>query len=119
MSYDLRLGVRTIVTNNDRENIAIVAIPEMDNPTYNLGDMFRKAMDWDFNQGEWYRVSDILQNIYRGRDALEMNPEKWRKYEPDNGWGTIEDAIAVLDSLMDCINETTELWPLNALWLKW
>lgn len=119
MSYDLRLGVRTVETNNNRENIVVVAAPELDSPTYNLGTMFRIAMDWDFNQGEWYKVSDVIYNIRSGRDALAMNPERFRKYEPENKWGTVEAAIECLDSLILCINETSEDWPLNALWLRW
>lgn len=119
MSYDIRLGVRTIATNNNRENIAIVASPIIDSPTYNLGEMFRRAMDWDFNQGEWYRVADVIHCIRCGRDAMSLNPERFRKYEPKNHWGVVEDAIAVLDSLLECINDTTELWPITALWLKW
>ena len=59
MSYDLRLGARL----RDVDCMAIIAEPALSSPTYNIGKMLRAAMGWNFEQGHWYRVRDVLANI--------------------------------------------------------
>ena len=120
MSYDIRLGVKVEGT----DIIAVIAEPEYSSPTYNLGDMFRACMGWDFKQGEWYRVSDVLPNILKGITELSMYPKKYREYEPDNGWGTVKNALSTLQSLAECISEQNDgsTWqdiPYEHLWLRW
>ena len=58
MSYDLEILAKI-------ENGQYICIdePERSSPTYNLGKMFRVAMDWDFDQGTIYNVADIFENI--------------------------------------------------------
>ena len=43
----------------------------------------------------------------------------YREYEPENKWGTIEGAIEDLESLRDCIYETSEHIPIEHLWIRW
>ena len=100
MSYDLEILAKI-------ENGQYICIDEpiCSSPTYNLGKMFRVAMDWDFGQGTIYNVADILDNIKRGISELERYPEKYVQYEPENRWGTVSDALEVLKSLKECILE--------------
>lgn len=53
MSYDLRLAVKVEGT---KDLYAVIAEPEYDSPTYNIGEMFRACMGWDFEQGKRNRV---------------------------------------------------------------
>ena len=123
MSYDLRIGVKVEGT----DIIAVIAEPERHSPTYNLGEMFRKCTGWDFNQSEWYRVSEVYPKIQRGLSELIAYPEKYRKYEPDNGWGSVESAVEALRSLKECIDgiEDPNSWsgwntiPKEYLWVAW
>lgn len=121
MSYDLRLGVKVDGTNL----FAVIAEPEYHSPTYNLGEMFREACSWNFNQSEWYRVSDVLPLIERGIHELRFNPHAYKQYEPDNGWGTIDSALKALTSLLECIdNNSTNgySWntiPIDHLYVAW
>ena len=122
MSYNLRLGVKVDGT----DIIAVVNEPEYSSPTYNLGKMFRACTGWDYEQGKWYKVSDVWENINRGITELHMNPKKYKRLEPDNGWGTVSSAITDLESLRDCIEKTSsEYWsgdeaiPLEHLWVRW
>lgn len=39
--------------------------------------------------------------------------------EPDNGWGTINGAIAALNSLRDYIYTRAEDIPIECLWVAW
>lgn len=115
MSYDLRISVRVHGTDLH----AVIATPEYDCPTYNLGDMFRASTGWDFKQSEWYPCVEVFDNITRGIQELTDQPDKYRQYEPDNGWGTIEQAIRDLKSLKNCICEQAEEIPLEHLYVAW
>lgn len=121
MSYDLRLAVKV----EDTDIFAVIAEPERHSPTYNLGDMFRACTGWDFEQGEFYRVSEVLPKIEHGISELKFNRKAYVKYEPDNGWGTTGSAIAALESLLECIRENIEggyTWneiPLDKLYVAW
>ena len=48
MSYDLRIRVKA----EGCDKYPVIATPECDSPTYNLGKMFRACMDWNYNQSE-------------------------------------------------------------------
>ena len=98
MSYDLEILAK--IENGDYIRIAE---PRYSSPTYNLGKMFRIAMDWDFDQRTIYNVADIFENIQRGIAELERQPEKYVQYEPENKWGTVSSALEDLRSLRDCI----------------
>ena len=100
MSYDLEILVKT-----ENGNYICIDEPRHNSPTYNLGKMFRVAMDWDFKQGAIYNVADIFKNLQRGISELERHPEKYAQYEPENKWGTVESALDDLKSLRDCILE--------------
>lgn len=123
MSYDLRIGVKVEGT----DIIAVIAEPSVNSPTYNLGTMFRKCTGWDFKQSEWYSVAAVYPLIQRGLAELIAYPEKYRKYEPDNGWGTVESAVHALESLKQCIDEVEDphSWtgwntiPKEHLWVAW
>lgn len=119
MSYDLRFAVKGI-----DEKMYVVFEPELHSPTYNLGTLFRKSMQWDFKQSEWYLVKDIIPNIKHGLRELQHNSEAYRKYEPDNGYGSIDGAIQCYRCLLDCINDHINGWDwndydLSNLYISW
>ena len=123
MSYDLRLGVKVEGT----DIIAVIGQPERAEPTYNLREMFVACMDWDYTQGEWYKVSDVDDKICRGIAELSAYPKKYRKYDSPNGWGTVSSALDALTSLRDYIDGVTDpdsMWgwntvPMEHLWVAW
>lgn len=98
MSYDLE-----ILGKIESGDYICIDEPKRRSPTYNLGKMFRVAMDWDFKQGTIYNVAQIFENIQRGISELEQYPEKYVQYEPENKWGTVSSALEDLRSLRDCI----------------
>lgn len=115
MSYDLRISVKVDGT----DLYAQIDTPEYDCPTYNLGEMFRKSMDWDFFQGERYKCSEVLKNIERGIQELKENSEFYKQFEPGNDWGTVRSASGTLISLRDCIYENAEDIPIEHLYVTW
>lgn len=101
MSYDLRIGVKI----EDTDIIAVIDEPDRNSPTYNIGEMLRKCMDWDFKQGEWYRVEAVFPNIERGIRELSINRKAYTQYDAPNGWGCTSTALEALKSLRDCIKD--------------
>ena len=125
MSYDLRIAVKVDGAEKGNE-YAIIAEPELSQPTYNIGEMFRKCMDWDFEQGEFYRVSDVYPNIVLGINNLREHEHEYEKYNAPNGWGTTRSALEALISLKECIDEIEDpyqcgwnTFPKNLLYVAW
>ena len=115
MSYDLRISVKIDGT----DLYAKIAEPEYDSPTYNLKEVFTKAMGWDFIQGEQYKCAEVIKQIEQGVRELFVNGKAYRQYEPKNGWGTILSAAEDLESLRDCIYDTAEQIPMEHLYVAW
>lgn len=120
MSYDLRVGVKVAGVE---DLIVEIGRPERDSPTYNLSDMFRACMDWDYKQGEWYKVSEVLPKVERGVHELRFHGKKYDKYNPENGWGSRQSALECLESLLRCFAEygpdSWEPIPFEHLYMRW
>lgn len=123
MSYDIRIGVKVEGT----DIIAVIDEPEYSSPTYNIGDMLRACTGWDFEQGEWYRVSEVWPKIEHGISELRMYTSKYKKYNSLNGWGDTSSALEALESLSKCIRENIgepyeykwQSIPAEHLWVRW
>lgn len=115
MSYDLRLAVKA-------EGCGVmveIGEPELANPTYNLGQMFRACTGWNYEQGKYYRCSEVIEKIEHGISELRTSSWKYKTLEPSNGWGTLDGAIGVLESLRTYIYERAEDIPIDCLWVAW
>lgn len=115
MSYDISLGVKV----EGLDKIVEIGTPELANPTYNLGPMFRACTGWNYKQGEYYRCSDVIEKIEHGIRELRTRPSAYKDLEPSNGWGTLGGAIRVLESMRSCIYERAEDIPIEHLWIAW
>jgi len=115
MSYDIRFAVKVDGT----DIMADIGAPEYDSPTYNLGEMFRACTGWDYNQGEYYKCAEVLPLIENGIKELRFNRKDYLKYNPDNGWGDIDGAIRVLESMREGMFEKAEEIPIEHLYVKW
>ena len=104
MSYDLRIAVKVEGAEKGNE-YAVISEPEFAHPTYNIGEMLRKCTGWDFEQSEFYKVSEVYQNIVRGIINLREHEEEFEKYEPLNRYGTTQSALKALESLKQCIDD--------------
>ena len=122
MSYDIRIAVETVYPNRYGEKFAIVCYPEYDSPTYNVGDIFRKVMDWDFEQGEWYPLKEVLEHIDHGIGKLRNNFDAYRYMEPENKWGTVETVWECLTSWRAELESPWGVignWDVEHLWWRW
>lgn len=122
MSFDLQVGVQVAGLPSERSPLYVcIAVPEFDHPTYNLTTLFRRCTGWDFEQGVWYRASEVIDLIWTGIYNLSKDPKPYEPFLPANGWGTIKSAIDSLQSWRNTIYETSEEKeiPLSALWVRW
>lgn len=126
MSYDIEFGVK-VDTGNTEELFIPFATPELDNPTYNIGPIIRKATGWDFNQGEWYKYIDIEPLVLHGIKELITNINAYRDLEPSNGWGSARGALDVLRGLVDDArgHDDNDNWdrypkvPVEYIYVRW
>ena len=122
MSYDIRFGVK--VAGTDEDIFAVIGEPERSSPTYNNRDIFVKSMGWDYHQGEWYKLTDVIPYIERGIHELQFNKKAYKDLEPDNGWGGIESSLEALQSIMKWITQDMEWsWngdiPKDLIYMRW
>lgn len=126
MSYDIRFAVK--VEGGPEDCFAVIGEPEYNHPTYNLGNMFRSCTGWDFEQSKFYRVSEVLPLVRNGIAELIAHPRKYKKYEPDNGWGSISGALKALQSIVAWLQEgnwdgLAGTWncevPIECIWIAW
>lgn len=115
MSYDMRVCVKV----EGCDKYAVVGVPEHDNPTYNLREMFVACMDWHYRQHEHYQASYALEKIEHGISELSEHPERYERFNPANGWGSIDSALVALRSAYVCIHECAEEYPIECLFFRW
>ena len=99
MSYDMEFGVK-VDTGGGPEIYAVVERPACDNPTYNYGKVFRKAMGWDFEQGVWYPLDDAIGYFEHGLNELLHNIREYDGLWPENGFGTPSGAVKVMSGFI-------------------
>jgi len=117
MSYDIMFGVKVAGTE---DVFAKIGEPEYSSPTYNVGIMFRKCMDWDFEQGEWYNMKEVLPKIEHGLHEIRFNSGIYIQYEPENGWGNTETVLHCLQSIIDWFHyDWDEDIPLECIYMRW
>ena len=75
MSYDITYRVRCLEKPDVWVDVGLIDA----NITYNVGDMIRASTGL-----EWKNDAD------NGLEELEKYPEKYKKYEAPNGWGTVD-----------------------------
>lgn len=115
MSYDLRICGKL----EGLDEYIAINYPEFDEPTYNLRNMFVACMDWDFDQGIYYKCSEIIDKIEHGIKELKTKESWYRQYDPPNGWGDLDVALKTLISVRKCIYETAENIPMEHLYFRW
>ena len=122
MSYDIRFGVKVAGAKDDV--YAVIGHPEYDSPTYNNRDIFVKCLDWDYRQGDWYKLADVMPKIERGIRELKFNKDAYKELEPKNGWGGIESALKCLQSIRQWYEEEMQWgWnadvPIDCIYMRW
>lgn len=87
MSYSIAMKVRVHNTNS-YINLRITDA----NITYNLKKMIQAStgLDWKNNQDNGY-CKHVIPKIQKGFNELSVHPYKYKQYEAENGWGTVDE----------------------------
>lgn len=87
MSYDISFKVKV----EGLEDRYVTVGDCCANITWNLRDMIVRSTDLEWkNEANNGLCKDVIPQIIEGFKELTMYPSKYKKYEAENGWGTIE-----------------------------
>lgn len=96
MSYDIHFCIREKNTNE------LIVIGESYNITWNVRELIKKSSGWNIkNEKTNGLASEIIDKVRKGDRELFISPEKYKKYESPNGWGTIEGVRKLYRKLID------------------
>lgn len=102
MSYDISYRVRCY----DNPDLWVDVGTDIEaNTTWNLREMITTStgLEWK-NEEDNGLVKDVIPFIIHGLEELERYPEKYKKYESPNGWGTLQ---GCKNFFARCISEWT------------
>ena len=92
------------------------------NITWNLREMIKKStgLEWRNCENNGLCI-DVIPFIERGLEELRNNPEKYKKYESPNGWGTINGCKNFFEQILsdwkDFIRWNEELVSVVTFWI--
>lgn len=118
MSYNIRFKAKIDGT----DQYITVYDPDA-NITWNLRDMIRAStgLEWE-NEADNGLCSEVIEKIEWGYTRLTYAPDVYKKYESDNGWGTIEGCAAffyrILIAWRDFKRASPELARVATFWIE-
>lgn len=82
------------------------------NITHNLGKMADEAGVYEYlwkpNDIGIHKAVQLVPHLERGLRFLRADPERYRKLEPDNGWGRYEDLVHFIERYIVACNENPD-----------
>lgn len=71
------------------------------NVTWNVRTIIELStgLPW-MNEPNNGRCLDVIPKIRHGLESLRTHPERYRPYEADNGWGTVEGTIHFFEQIL-------------------
>jgi hypothetical protein len=91
MSYDVYLEIDTGGT----EPVEVSWL----NHTSNTAAMWRAA-GCDIAECDGRPAANFAEGLASAIEAIESDPDRYRQYEPPNGWGTLETTLKFLRDLL-------------------
>lgn len=101
VSYDPDDAMRDLVPMRSAGQVTATSF----NLTYNLTPMLRHAGMPPWREIVGTNAGDAGQVWRRTHDALLADPEGCRALNPENGWGTYEQAVEVIGALAQACEE--------------
>lgn len=76
------------------------------NITWNVGEIIRRStgLEWK-NEANNGLCKDVVPFIAKGIEELLRNGEKYKQYEPKNGWGSVAGVIEFFTDIITDWNE--------------
>lgn len=110
MSYDISFKVKVEGVN------AYVIVGDCEaNTTWNAREMIMQStgLEWRNRDNNGF-CNDVILYIERGLHELTAHPEKYKKYESANGWGTVEGTKRFFEEIIKAWRDF-KLWEDKAL----
>ena len=101
MSYDIKFKVRVADTD------AYITVKESDaNITWNVREIIKNStgLPW-INEANNGLCLDVIPKIQEGITELVRNGEKYKTYEPDNKWGSVEGTVRFFRTIVSDWND--------------
>lgn len=103
MSYDVSFKARLAGTKQ-----WVYVGDDWINHTSNTGNMIKEVCGSHPSDWNGKKCKDMYPIIMQGISLLTVYPQKYRCFEPENGWGTVETTIAFLEKIAaNCIKFPT------------
>ena len=74
---------------------------------YNIPEKDHNA-EHEFEDKQEIRAKDIIPYIKEGLSKLRDNPNKFKKFNPENGWGSYEGLLNFTQNYLDACEENPE-----------
>ena len=112
MSLDVALYIKVDTGGNELHQVELFGA----NITHNLNKMAIAAGLYDalWCPDESGRAGDILPVLVKGYNELKNNPNKYKEFDSDNGWGTYDDFLPWIERYMDACDKH----PLACVWIS-
>jgi len=82
------------------------------NITHNLGTMavWADLYEWLWRPDEVgvAKAQELIEPLRRGLDALVADPDKFKQYNPENGWGNYEGLVDFVKRCLEACEENPE-----------
>ena len=79
------------------------------NITHNLGKMAIEAgiyqVMWRPEEQGWTKASQLIDPLRAGLDLLRSDPDRFKRFNPDNGWGSYDGLVEFVDSYLNACVE--------------
>lgn len=94
----------------DRKPITVIQDNETNevysgNITHNLGEMASHAGLYEYlwrpHENKITKARQLIKPLTRGLEVLKGDPEKFEKYNSENGWGTYEGLVAFVSNYLE------------------
>jgi hypothetical protein len=79
------------------------------NMTHNVSKMWREAGCYDaIYMSEGMLAKELIPFLKRGYEDMKNNPVRYKTLDADNGWGTYDQALPWLESVLLACKENPE-----------
>ena len=106
MSLDILLRTKPCPTCGHTEEVFDWTI------THNLGKMAAEAglykAIWRPDENGITEAKQIIPTLSAGMDDLILNPERYKKFNPENGWGNYEGLVKFVAEYLKACEENPE-----------
>ena len=96
MSYDVSFKVKV---NSKRHNQWLYVGDDWINHTSNTSDMIKEVCGSRPSEWNGRSCKEMYPILMQGISLLTIFPQKYRAFEPVNGWGTVETTTVFLEKI--------------------